>query len=326
MADAFCNRKTWIDEARGLAICSVVISHCGIDNMLKSLFPYFFVPIFFFLSGYLFKQSNQTYNKLSNRFFIRLGIPYVVFSILHYLVYFIVMRDSNYLHEMLIRIPTGRGLWFFGALMSVDVFVFVLSKIQNLMRYQIIPYLGIVISLVGVICVSEGEGCLWQMDVACCCLGYYYAGVLYKKHEPNLSFGMLFSVILFISYLGLSSVVFYRGLKQNVSINVYSMPILNYAISLLGCFVVSAFCKNNPLRGGGVLCYIGQNTVVVYGMNLFLILFIKKIITSFVPVSLLEEYNNSYMLVVFFGTLFIAFLMSLFINRYVPILVGNKQR
>lgn len=317
------HRKQWIDEVRGLAIICVVISHSGIDNSILPLFIYFFVPIFFFISGYLYKSSNQSIDIVSNRILYRLGIPYVVFTALHYIVFSLVKHDWSYLTEMTLRIPTGRGLWFFAALMSVEAIVYIFSKLQKCVKYDVFPYIAIFISLVEIMSVTYGEGLFWKVDIACCCIGYYYAGLLYKNSENLISIGKKASVVVLVLYLLLSLILYLNGVKQNVSVNIYSMPIINYSMSLLGCYVICSFCKYFSL--GKIVSYIGKNTIIIFGTNLIIMLVLKKIIESVIPMDILNQYNNLYMLTVVSCAIVIACFMSFPVNKYLPIVVGNKR-
>ena len=54
-----CNRIRWIDAARGLAMCMIVFGHAIPGGMVKQFFYSFHVPVFFFLSGLLFRGGRE---------------------------------------------------------------------------------------------------------------------------------------------------------------------------------------------------------------------------------------------------------------------------
>ena len=71
-------RIEWIDIARGIAILFVIIGH-SLGNYFSSYFAnliyVFHMPIFFVLSGYLYRRKNKK-NFLHSSFF-NLIMPYV---------------------------------------------------------------------------------------------------------------------------------------------------------------------------------------------------------------------------------------------------------
>lgn len=48
------NRLDYVDIAKGIGICGVVMAHLGI---LTKYFYLFHMPFFFFISGYLFRMD-----------------------------------------------------------------------------------------------------------------------------------------------------------------------------------------------------------------------------------------------------------------------------
>ena len=50
------HRKTYVDVLKGLCICLIIIGHCSIPSIGLRLIYLFHVPMFFFLSGYFFKD------------------------------------------------------------------------------------------------------------------------------------------------------------------------------------------------------------------------------------------------------------------------------
>ena len=54
-------RVDWIDFAKGIAMFFVIVTHANIDPLKSGTIPfycYFFMPLFFLLSGYLTKPLN----------------------------------------------------------------------------------------------------------------------------------------------------------------------------------------------------------------------------------------------------------------------------
>lgn len=76
-------RNTSIDIARAIAIISVVIGHASCPVHLKYLVYYFHLPLFYFISGYLFdvRKINNPWAYVHGKL-RRLYIPYVKYSVI----------------------------------------------------------------------------------------------------------------------------------------------------------------------------------------------------------------------------------------------------
>ena len=98
----FLSRKriSWLDASRGISILMVVFCHSFVSNLkeqygyflLSEILPVVFMPTMFFVSGWAFelgvkKYENNKLKSIGNKF-MRLMIPYFVFSVLFYVVIF----------------------------------------------------------------------------------------------------------------------------------------------------------------------------------------------------------------------------------------------
>ena len=85
-------KMRWINIAKGIGICLVVIGHFNpIDSptywgVLNSFLYTFHMPLFFFISGYLYKYiKNNYFNSLKTKF-QRLGIPFITIAFIYFLL------------------------------------------------------------------------------------------------------------------------------------------------------------------------------------------------------------------------------------------------
>lgn len=137
-------RKRYIDVSRGIAILLVVLGHSITRDMADASLPAGVVrmliysvhmPLFFFISGYLFRVKEKEYFCSPAINFIRskfssLMVPYISFSVLNYLMIYaasripgisLIMENNGYvcggIGESLFQILTFEGhldthLWF----------------------------------------------------------------------------------------------------------------------------------------------------------------------------------------------------------------------
>src|SRR4030065_1660166 len=80
-------RIAWVDHAKALGICMVVLGHtAGLPAFGMNLIYSFHMPLFFFLSGYLLKEIHlqQSLSGFLKRMWRTLLVPYICFWVLSY--------------------------------------------------------------------------------------------------------------------------------------------------------------------------------------------------------------------------------------------------
>lgn len=91
MNTTFLNhRVSWIDICRGVAILLVLYGHLFNTDNQRYLIYAFHMPLFFFISGLVFKPPSQkSIIEISKKYSKQLLIPYVIFALLTYLFAFV---------------------------------------------------------------------------------------------------------------------------------------------------------------------------------------------------------------------------------------------
>ena len=169
----------------------------------------------------------------------------------------------------------------------------------------------------------------YYADTAVCALAYYIFGNLYHSNiENSIShsykrYSFVF-ICLFILYMFLSGILIRCGYLYNMSINNFSLPVVSFIINISG--IISIFIIVQNYNIGKIWGIIGQNTMLIYCINRQTI-DIGSIINKYL-FFLLNYHPNT----IFSGLMNVlwAILLSLIIaypiNRYFPILVGNKKQ
>ncbi len=81
-------RLDYIDILKGIGILLVIFSHSGAENETTMMYiGGVFIPLFFVVSGYTYKNRETTFFSLLGRRFHRLIVPYLFFSVLLLLLY-----------------------------------------------------------------------------------------------------------------------------------------------------------------------------------------------------------------------------------------------
>ncbi len=195
-------RLAWIDALKGFGILLVVFAHYMLPQALDTYIFSFHMPLFFFVSGFLFnfaKYSGSAANFIKGRF-RSLIIPYFAFAVITLLFYFLL--DELYTPEVVsfkifgadifhvvysiifaqtTMISYNGPLWFLTCLFVTELLFFGLAK-----RYFWQPVkLGIWLIMAGIIgylySVYIPFRLPWNADVALTAVVFYGTGNLFRR-------------------------------------------------------------------------------------------------------------------------------------------------
>ena len=183
MTNAPTQRHQWVDIAKALGIYLVALGHLDQPDAVSSFLWTFHVPLFFFISGFLAKDTaTPVFFKHTLR---RLAIPYVLLYILN--VAITMVLDHRYdLHDigtMLAGVAYGThdypgfvnaAMWFLPALIIVQIIH------QLIIRRYPWAYLPI-LALSYAIYRSGAINLYMSVDLALLGLNYYLAGILANR-------------------------------------------------------------------------------------------------------------------------------------------------
>lgn len=137
----------WINIAKGLGIILVVVGHFNPGNApqfwqtLNTFIYTFHMPLFFFISGYLYKHSEGNYiNNLKIKI-QRLGIPFITIALVFFFVkfisgYFVTLDFPVNIHSIVKLLDNPMKsyvplLWFVHALIGIFLIYPIIRSIFN---------------------------------------------------------------------------------------------------------------------------------------------------------------------------------------------------
>lgn len=287
-------RFKWIDVCRGIGICLVVLGHT-VNPFVKIIYG-FHMPLFFLISGYLFKQENDL-KSIVKKSFERYIIPYFVLCLLNLLFEFgmtLFSKESIDVKKYVIGILYSRGtnewlpncgpLWFltslFCAIVLYKVIDVMLKKdfVKNLVVF-LIAFLGYVISLFDI------PKLIWNVDTAMVAVLFLHVGFLLKKYDlinkikPSLTYicGCVIGMIA----------IYYNPIRI---VNFDSCEYGEFFLMILGALSVSImimfFCVQISEKFKfKFLSFLGKHTVFIMGFDYFSARIFKKIMQIFLNVD-----------------------------------------
>ena len=269
-------RVGYFDIAKGIGIILVVIAH--IEYMPLAMREYivtFHMPAFFVISGmlmHLTKEAERRLKPLLAHKFIRIFLPYLVFSLIYPVSYYLrfMITGEGYSAELFrqdiiagISMMGVSVLWFLPELFFSELIVLVI--IRNLKRPWIIAVT--VLSLAGSwfvpLAIPVLTLFLWRL-VYCCILvliGYYFFPIVNQvSGKPNIL--LIISLLLFI-------VLYFTG-RENGIVDLHYIVtgnkilyFLNAAMGSMALILLSIFIEARLKSFGYVLQFFGRYSLFI---------------------------------------------------------------
>jgi fucose 4-O-acetylase-like acetyltransferase len=296
-------RNHGLDIAKGIGIVFVVWAHasCPISKEINT----FHMPLFFFLSGLLFKE-NLSIKELFLKKTQSLIIPYFLFLIICegafvLLSYLTNKMDRVYISPGLLIHPWGvlGPLWFLLSLFEVTMAIAIIVRLvkKPAIQFLIVLFLSYLSYML-----SDSDYKLpLYLDSSLSMLVFFYLGFMLAKSK-------FLNDKLWQWWIGLvMTVIFLIGIKSGVILIVVRNVIRgNYILYLLtaisGTLVTlyaSRFIDRNSVFWGNLFAYLGRNSLYIFVFHLFvfeLVLAIFKV----------DAFTTSYDLSIYIAVVSIA--------------------
>lgn len=282
-------RIEWIDIAKAISITLVVLGHAG-HAFLDVYLGWFRMPLFFFLSGILFKEIELRKHTLwAGQKTYRMMLPYFVYGIAIFLI-FNYDNLSGILPHIKALIYGGSELqgpygifWFITVLLLTQLLFGLMSKLNNWLKFIIV--LGLFI--VGHSELITSFNWPWNANVVMISLFYYSLGTFCKdfirKYKDSLVIALVSLVLASAAiYLNASGCInFYLNLKMSS----YNYVILDLIIPLLffmPVIYISHLISLFPIKE--VFKTVGRYSIVIMYLHLPVNIFIRTVLNYNVTV------------------------------------------
>ena len=286
-------RVEWIDIAKGLGILLVIAGHTVSLRYSYPLYA-FHMPLFFFLSGLLFKERDDGFVKFIKKKTKALIRPWAVMLFISFLVCLAIPQWRNELEikPILLDFYTANtntlqnsSLWYLICFFFVLVVFYFVNKIKT-------KGLRIVFLLLAVACLWIKEGLdmttlplhrlPFKIDSALIAIVFFAVGFWHKDLIVKfVEMRMKLVYILLLVLLTISLCVLNKWSNIN-SLDFGRIRLLYYPIAFMGiasvCLVSKMLSSINCSALKSTLLFYGKNTLVIFGfqslfIRLYLLLF-----------------------------------------------------
>lgn len=209
-------RYYYLDYLRTFAICAVVVLHCVCDyynNPQNADAPLFSVlayanelarcgvPLFFMISGYLMLSSDiPDIKAFYKKRFIKIGIPFLLYSVFYYFVNFSELSVLGFIKELLNQ-STSYHLWFIYTILMLYLItpfikmitdrctdrMLILFLVLTVFQTTLKPFINTIGGGVYYLYLTE--------DFMCGYLGYMILGYILGKCDISLRISILVYIV-----------------------------------------------------------------------------------------------------------------------------------
>lgn len=235
------NRIEWMDSLKGMGIVFVVAGHTLWPNV-QHLIYMFHMPLFFLISGYLFKRKDT--KTLIKQKLTSLMLPYLAYLIIFTAfefknLYFNSLHTSENIVLLIKNMIYGgqrlRGtlgvFWFVTVLFFSQI---VFTALLNSFSERALGFIVFALYVASFALPFDEYTSPLDIYVIFNALPYIHAGYIIKKHNINISscISLILSALYFIA-----GIYFSKYFAIDMKSSTYGMPFL----SMIGCVSVFSF-------------------------------------------------------------------------------------
>ena len=272
------SRIEWIDAAKGIGIIFVVLGHIWLIGPGQKYINSFHMPLFFFLSGYIFRVGN--YRNL--RQFVcskvnRILIPYAWFSIFTYIYWVMFERavSGNTVSPVTAfvnifvcqgtdrHLPHNPALWFLPCLFIVEVMFFCIAR--NIKR-EFVPIILLISSIASNYITRWFPGnVFWSANVALTGLVFYGIGYVTQSTRRLLISSSGWIAFIFVTATTIGLFLSLKNTYVIMAACVYGDYFYFYLAAFLnitGIIAISVLLKKTNW-----LIYLGRNSLTIFALH-----------------------------------------------------------
>ncbi len=324
-------RLDWIDALRALAIVFVVFGH----QLSQKGTPFFVMmtpvqmPLFFIISGYVFRDKNGHIASIAKYLVLRLLVPWFVLELVWLRAGLWIVRGTperilEYLYQML----SGRANWYMICYIIASAILFLVYTFIKNQKARLCVLFGL--GLTGLVLNYFGVAEFAKFNNALTVQIFLAMGILLKTYSDQILHLPVWTVIASaVGYvaLGVVSCLCYPGVNMNVNQGEYYNHAISFGLILLGNYTLVRIFEGlfRIITIPKPVTVVGRYTLVVYLLHPYLIQALK-IALNLVKIPMGGGYHVLWALVYTVWAVTLGTIIGMIANRLCPVLIGNPPR
>ncbi len=341
----FTTRIEFVDLFKAVGIILMIIGHIcmtvGFADYSRDFdkwFHAFHMPMFFFISGYLFKHRYSW--QLSFLDFVKkkswsLLLPYVAFGLIHFAFYchlygfswqpLIAMATLKNATDF----PIAGALWFLPTLFFIEIIYFCLDRYcQSVVKAGAV----LILSLVGIRFNALFPGLsTYIIGPVCVGIGFFACGHFFHDHEQNklCQLAANLSPLPCLLILLVVAKIILVSTAVNIRLGTYDNYFVfwfNALVTIICIFNLCRYCEKLTSRPDFIyrfLLAIGQDSITYVCLNQLLIFYTHNWV-NLLPAVVVNFFGQSNLILIM--TLLAIYVINLILTKTkLSILIGKRR-
>jgi len=321
-------RIEFIDLAKGVCIIWVILWHANTLDVDIPGFNSVRMPLFFVLSGLLFKTYGSLHNHVIKKVNTLL-IPFLFFYLTGYVIFYAAdyifpglakTEAKGILDIFTQKIYFNGPLWFLLCLFWTNI-IFCVIKLNirsEILRGTIV----ILLSSVGVILGQNKIFLPMTLDSSLTALFFFWVGYIIK-HTPVLKpnrfdrYNILIGIAFYLMALGIEVLFSNPGFEMSTN-KIYGNPVMAYVVSLASVFAILFVCK--AIRYLPFVSYFGRYSIIPLCVHRLTYMPVK-VILMYCPDYITEYYD----IIIAIAPIVICYFLIPICKKYLPYVTAQKD-
>lgn len=276
-------RIEWLDIAKALSIILVVLGHAG-HQYLDVYLGWFRIPLFFFLSGILFRPVwIRDFSRWAAGKMRRLMVPYFAYGILIFAVF--NLHNMNMIFEHIATLLYGGRVlqgpygvfWFITVLLMTQLLLGLMSPLKRGVQMTLI----LALFIIGHTPVLASYDLFWNVDTVLVAVFYYSLGYYAKDFivKYNSSFWLAASSALIAAIFVVLDVNGFMTHEMNMKMGRLNSPVMDIIVPVtffMPVIYLSTLLTRYSIKG--MLEVVGRYSIVIMYLHLPVNIFFRTVL------------------------------------------------
>jgi len=287
----------WINIAKGLGILVIVFGHSKPPGIIFESFYHFSVPLFFFISGYLFLKKQPSFRLFLRKKVDAYIIPYYLYGMAFTLMMISLLFINNsvtgdaiwiLLQGLLlgqIDYMANTDMWFLQSLFFTLFFAYILFHTLKIYESSFMTIMTVILLVILIYYFNGIRNYYFSLTTIPTTLLFFLLGYFYHKHEDidrYFSLRYLIPVTLIIYYFSFYPYRAELDIGHSIITPSISLMLVNAFLGILSIILISKKIKENKF-----LEYIG-------GISLYIFMFHQIFMPFIIPLVNAFDYDHAW--------------------------------
>lgn len=324
----------WIDWAKSIGILIVVLCHTPQYNTFEKAFLFSLqMPLFFFLSGYLYSVPPPPFKNTLKKYWVTLVIPYFLFQFIFYPYWLIVQKADGHAFNSyrlyiepflncLIEVPINGVTWFIVALLLIKLYAYFILRLKRKWFWTILSCLIVGIAYHVMYMDNNSLKISFAIDSMMHFWPFFFLGYYFKKTR-KIEFLASGNLWLYTTLI-VSFIITFMGVIQRDTSSI-SQEALHYILGFSGSMIVISFCIILDKLPNSFIRTISSGTIIIFGLHWMFIGTINFITKKHLGLIGEIQYTTPIAISIAVFIVFLNYFIIIFCKKHFQALSGYRK-